>query len=82
MPTSMPSLRACISMVWVAQRNRSLSSGQLLLKNGHSKWGMMMVMCCQSQSALLDALALQALALDLQLWQGKRESKQSGEAQQ
>lgn len=28
---------ACLSMAQVAQRNRSLSSDQLLLKNGHSK---------------------------------------------
>ncbi len=36
MPTSIPCWRAQRSMAWVAQRNRSLSSGLLLLKNGHS----------------------------------------------
>ena len=82
-PTSIPRLRACLSMARVAQRNRSLSRGQLLLKNGHSRCGMVKVMCCQSQSGRMCccsaihcsvALRPQLLqALDLQLWQKKRE---------
>nr|WP_250648592.1 hypothetical protein [Serratia marcescens] len=72
-----PCLRAQRSMARVAQRNRSLSRGQLLLKNGHNKWGMVNVMCCQSQSGRMCccsaihcsvALRPQLLqALDLQL---------------
>jgi len=46
----MLSLRACLCIGRVAQRNRSLSSNQLLLKKGQSKCGMVKVICCQSQS--------------------------------
>ena len=76
----------------MAARNRALSRGQLLLKKGHSRWSMVKVMCCQSQSGRICccsvihcsvALCPQALqAFDLQLWQKKRECVQSGEAQQ
>lgn len=34
-----------------ATRNRALSRDQLLLKMGHSRWDMVKVICCQSQSA-------------------------------
>ena len=76
-------LRAHRNMARVAARNRALRSGQLLLKKGHSRWGMVKVMCCQSQSGRIwlccdthcsVALKPQALqAFDLQLWQKKRE---------
>ena len=80
-------LRACLSMARVAQRNSALNSGQLLLKNGHSKCGMVKVICCQSQSGRMCCCSVplrpQLLqALDLQLWQRKREWVQSGELQQ
>lgn len=50
MPASTPCLRAHRSMARVAARKRALSRGQLLLKKGHSRWGMVKVICCQSQS--------------------------------
>lgn len=89
---SMPSLRASLSMARVAQRNRSLSSGQLLLKNGHSRCGMVKVICCQSQSGRMCCcsaihcsvpLRPQLLqALDLQVWQIRRECEQLSALQQ
>ena len=78
----MPCRRAHLSMARVAQRNRSLSRGQLLLKKGHSRWGMVKVMCCQSQSGStcccsaihcsVDFMPQALQAFDLQLWQKKR----------
>ena len=92
MPTSMSCLRAHFSMARVVQRNRSLSKGQLLLKNGQSRCGMVKVMCCHSQSGRtcccsaihcsVDFMPQALQALDLQLWQKKREWVQCCEAQQ
>lgn len=72
--------------------NRALSRDPLLLKKGHSRWGMVNVMCCQSQSGRMwlccathcsVALTPQELQVfDLQLWQKKQECVQSGEEQQ
>lgn len=79
-------------MARVAARNRALSRGQLLLKNGHSRWGMVKVICCQSQSGRMwlccdthcsVALKPQELqAFDLQLWQKKRLWVHPGDEQQ
>ena len=62
------------------------------LKNGHSRSGIVKVMCCQSQSGRMwlccathcsVALNPQELqAFDLQLWQKKREWVQPGDEQQ
>lgn len=71
------------SMAQMAARNRALRSDQLLLKKGHSRRGIVKVMCCQSQSGRMwlccathcsVALCPQALqTFDLQFWQRKRE---------
>lgn len=62
------------------------------LRKGYSRWGMVKVVCCQSQSGRIllccdthcsVALKPQLLqAFDLQLWQKNRLCEQSGDEQQ
>ncbi|OFC63739.1 hypothetical protein BBW68_04235 [Candidatus Erwinia dacicola] len=54
----MPSLRVCLSRARVAQRNRLLSSGQLLLKNGQGRCGMLNALNGESGPPLVDAVAV------------------------
>lgn len=92
MPGSVPCFWAHFSIARVAQRNSSLSRGQLLLKNGQSRCDMVKVMCCYSQSGRtcccsaihcsVDFMPQALQAFDLQPWQKKREWVQPGEAQQ
>lgn len=92
LPASTPCLRSHRSIALVAARNSALRRCPLLLKKGNSRWVMVKVMCCQSQSGRIwlcwathcsVALKPQELqAFDLQFWQKKWEWVQSGDEQQ